>query len=66
MIKAGESERDHHAAMPPRSPRVTPAGEEWSAYLSNVCRRSPYHLARAPGPFNPLNRVEALCWRSSS
>lgn len=54
MIKAGERAGPPRC-QPPSFQRVTPAGVEWSAYLSNVWCSGPYHLARALGPFNPLN-----------
>ena len=54
------------AACPLPPPRaVTPAGAR-----ERICpppgAAAPYHPARALGLFNPLNRVEALCWRGPS
>lgn len=60
------SERDHHNAS--RLPSSESHLLEWSevCICTNARHSGPYHLARAQGLFNPLNWVEALCWRSSS
>lgn len=59
MIKARERAGPPRCQPPSLQP-VTPAGVQWSAYLSNVRHSGPYHLAHALGLFDPSELTDSF------